>query len=130
MFQLVEAEIRYLAWALGSRGKAADHIFDLLLEDVVAQVEEYQQSGLISQVDDPRTLAAVMLTMRLGGLVLHEQLSRAVGFDTLSPAGLMKLAPHILSIFSGEVFDQRAMEDAASALDDFNQQTKEEEQSQ
>jgi len=125
MYQLIEPEMRYLAWALGSGGAASDHIFDLLLDDVVAQIEEYQESGFITQVEDPRTLAAVMLTMRLGSLVLHEQLSRTVGFDTLSPDGLMKLAPHMLSIFSGDLFDQRVIQDAATALDEFNQQTKE-----
>lgn len=124
MYQLVEPEIRYLAWALGDGGAASDHIFDLLLEDVVAQINEFRESGLVTDVENPRTLGAVLLTMRLGGLVLHEQLSRAVGFDSLSAEGLMKLAPHVLSIFSGEVFDQRAMQSAADALEEFNQATK------
>ncbi len=77
-----------------------------------------------------RTLAAVMLTMRLGGLVLHEQLSRTVGFDTLSPEGLVALAPHVLAIFSGELFDKRVIQEAASALDDFNRRNSQSEQEQ
>jgi len=125
MFQLVEPEIRYLAWALGSSGAASSHIFDLLLEDVVAQIGEFQEAGLVSEIKDPRTMGAVLLTMRLGGLVLHEQLSRTVGFDTLSPEGLMELAPHVLSILSGDVFDKRTLHDAATALDEFNRRTKE-----
>ncbi|NND04203.1 MAG: TetR/AcrR family transcriptional regulator [Acidimicrobiia bacterium] len=127
LFQLLEPEIRYLAWALGSGGSASDHVFDLLLADVVSQIADFQKAGLVSEIQDPQTFGAVLLTMRLGGLVLHEQLSRTVGFDTLSPEGLMELAPHTLSILSGEVFDKRALHDAASALDEFNRQTKEKE---
>lgn len=120
MYQLVEPEIRYLAWALGAGGAASDHIFDLLLADAIAQIDVYQKAGLMAEVEDPHTLAAVILTMRLGGLVLHDQLSRAVGFDSLSPEGLMKLAPHVMSIFSGEVFDRGMMQEAARALDQFS----------
>lgn len=123
MYQLVEPEIRYLAWALGAGGATSDHIFDLLLADAVSQIIEYRDAGLVADVDDPRMLAAVILTMRLGSLLLHNQLSRTLSIDSLSAQGLMKLAPHVLSIFSGEVFDRRMMQDAASALAEFQQPT-------
>ncbi len=118
-YQLFEPLLRYLAWTLGTGGEAAARIFDDLLDDVTAQLEEGQQSGLINPFDDVRAQAAVLVVMQLGGLVLHEHFSRALGVDTLSAEGLMASAPYALRLFSGELFNQEMVADAARAIDEL-----------
>ncbi len=119
LYQLLEPVGRYLAWALRTGGEAADRIFDELLQDVIAQMEEYRDAGLMADVDDMKAQATVLLVMQLGGLVLHEHYSRTLAVDTLSAAGMLKIAPHALRIFSGELFDHNMMTEAGRALDDL-----------
>jgi len=119
LYQTMEAVTRYLAWALRSGGEASERIFDELLEDVIAQMEEYREVGLMAEVEDVRTQAAVILVMQLGGLVLHEHYSRVLGVDTLSAEGLMTIAPHVLRAYSGELFDPGVIAEAGRALEDY-----------
>lgn len=119
LYQLMEPAGRYLAWALRTGGEASDRIFDELLHDVIAQMEEYRDAGLIADVGDMRTQATVLLVMQLGGLVLHEHYSRTLAVDSLSADGMVKIAPHVLRIFSGELFNQDMLAEAGRALDDL-----------
>lgn len=119
LYQLMEPVGRYLAWALRTGGEAAERIFDELLEDVIAQMEEYRAAGLAADVADMTTQATVLLVMQLGGLVLHEHYSRTLGIDTLSAAGMATIAPHALRIFSGELFNNDMLAEAGRALDEL-----------
>lgn len=119
-YQLVEPQLRYLAWTLSTGGEAAARIFDDLVEEVIDQLEQAQELGLVNPIDDTRAQAAVLVVMQLGGLVLHEHYSRALGVDTLSAEGLMASAPHALRVLSGELFNPDVMAETARALDELN----------
>lgn len=119
-YRLVEPVLKYLAWTLTTGGEAAAQIFDDLLSDVVRQLEDYQETGLVNLTDDTRSQATVLLAMQLGGLVLHEHTSRALAADTLSAQGLMKTAPFELRVFSGELFNQAVIADAQRAVSEFD----------
>ena len=116
MYQLMEPVVRYLAWSLRIGGEASRTIFDDLLDDVIAQIEEYQEAGLMANVTDVRSQAVVLLVMQLGGLVLHEHYSRSLGVDTLSAEGMLTIAPHLLRIYSGEFFNPSVIADAEAAV--------------
>jgi len=117
-YKLMEPHLRYLAWTLADGGDASARIFDDLLEDAIAQLDEGQRTGLVNQIEDVRSQAAVLVVMQLGGLVLHEHFSRALGVDTLSSDGLLRAAPYTLRLFSGELFNREVLADAAKALED------------
>jgi AcrR family transcriptional regulator len=117
-YKLMEPHLRYLAWTLTDGGDASSRIFDDLLEDAIAQLDEGQRTGLVNQIEDVRSQAAVLVVMQLGGLVLHEHFSRALGVDTLSTDGVLRAAPYALRLFSGELFNREVMADAAKALED------------
>ncbi|MDX1745339.1 MAG: TetR family transcriptional regulator [Halobacteriales archaeon] len=119
-YRLVEPLLRYLAWTLRSGGEAATRIFDDLLDEVTRQLEEGQELGLVNAIDDPRRQAAVLVTMQLGGLILHEHYSRAMGVDTLTADGLVATAPYALRVLSGELFDREVMADAARTMTELN----------
>jgi AcrR family transcriptional regulator len=123
LYELVEPLLRYLAWTLSTGGDAARSIFDDLLDEVTSQLTEGQHMGLISHVDDARKQAAVLVTMQLGGIVLHEHFSRAMGIDTLTSEGLIAAAPYALRVFSGDLFNQDVVAEAAHAIDHLNHQT-------
>jgi AcrR family transcriptional regulator len=122
MYQLMEPVTRYLAWALRTGGEASERIFDELLDDVVAQVAEYEASGLVTPLGDRRTQAVVMLVMQLGGLVLHEHYTRTLGVDTLSADGMLTIAPYMLRIYSGEFIDPRLLSDVETALSELDEE--------
>jgi len=122
VYQLFEPVLRYLAWTLGTSGDAANRIFDDLIEDAVAQLDEAIDVGLVNPVGDVRRQAAVLVVMQLGGLVLHEHYSRALGVDTLSAEGLLTAAPYALRVFSGELLSREVVADYGRALDEINSQ--------
>lgn len=117
-YQLAAPLVRYLAWTLRTGSEAAARLFDALVDDVTAQLAEGQEAGHVRPFDgDPRVQAAVLVTFQLGGLILHEHLSRAVGLDALTPEGLLATAPYSLRVISGALFDQDLMAETARALD-------------
>lgn len=118
-YQMMEPLLRYLAWTLSSGGDAASRIFDDLLDEVTAQLEEGQTLGIVQPLDDTRRQAAVLVTMQLGGLILHEHYSRAMGVDTLTSEGLIAAAPYALRIFSGELFSRKVVEDVSKTMDEL-----------
>lgn len=119
-YQLVEPLLRYLAWTLSTGGDASGRIFDDLLDEVTRQLEEGQELGLVHPIDDARRQAAVLVTMQLGGLILHEHYSRAMGVDTLTADGLIATAPFALRVLSGELFDPEVIADAARIVTQLN----------
>ena len=127
LYQLMEPVARYLAWALRTGGEASQRIFDDLLEDVIAQMEEYGAAGVMADVDDVRTQATVILVMQLGGLVLHEHYSRQLGVDTLSAEGMLTIAPHVLRVYSGELFNPEVLAEAGAGVAEATKQKSEKE---
>ena len=116
-YQLLEPALRYLAWTLSTGTGTADRLFDDLLNDVTAQLVEGQETGLINEIHgDPRKQAAILVAMQLGGLILHEHLSRAMGVDMLTSEGLVASAPYSLQAFSGELFNKEIIAQAKQAI--------------
>lgn len=121
-YQLVAPALRYLAWTLSTGGDAAARIFDEWLEDVKGQLEEAEEMGQVNPIEDKHGQAAVLVALQLGGIVLHEHVSRALGVDVLTPEGLVVEAPYALRLFSGELFNREVIEEASRAVDELQKQ--------
>lgn len=82
--------IDYLARMLTGGSPAADHLFDSMLAATGDMLDEQRAAGLLEPMSDP-TMTALLLTMLgLGHVVMRGQITRALGEDQLSPAGLLR----------------------------------------
>jgi AcrR family transcriptional regulator len=108
--------LRYLARALTDGSTAAADLFDHLVAETDRLMTLGEQAGSVAPSANPRARAAVLVSMQLGGLVLHEHLSRALGVDTLTPVGAVRVGRMALELFSG-LFTEDTYSAALAALD-------------
>lgn len=121
-YQLAEDPLRYLAWTLGTGTETAARIFDELVDEATALLIEAKETVVRGTVHgDARKQAAVLVTMQLGALILHEHLTRAFGVDMLSAEGLLAAAPYSIQIFSGDLFDQDVIAQTKQALSELTE---------
>jgi AcrR family transcriptional regulator len=113
--------MRYLARALTDGSPTGAALFD----DVVALTEAHL-AGLADEegtaAADTRAQAAVYAAMKLGVVVLHAHLSRALGVDTLAPAGLARVGAAVLDVISPEFVGDELADLARTGLDRYRQE--------
>jgi AcrR family transcriptional regulator len=90
--------LRYLARAFVEGADETAGIFDAMVEII----EQHLRSGVTNEDADAdlHVQAAVLAAMRMGIVVLHEHISRALGEDPLSPHGgprVSRAATHLLA---------------------------------
>jgi AcrR family transcriptional regulator len=114
--------VRYLARALTDGSAAGAALFD----EVVALTEEHlanqPQPAHPSQRSDTRDQAAVFTAMKLGVVVLYRHLSRALGVDTLAPAGLTRVSAAVLDVVSPTLTGQELADVARAGIDRYRQE--------
>jgi AcrR family transcriptional regulator len=88
--------LRYLARALTDGWPAATDLF----EQAVTLTEAHLTAQDVAAGQATRTRAAVFTAMKLGVVVLHDQLSRVLAIDTLSPNGMSRVSDAVLDIVS------------------------------
>jgi AcrR family transcriptional regulator len=119
-YQTAPLIMRYVARALTDGSPAGAALFD----DVVAFTQEYLANR--PQTDaastDARVQAAVFTAMKLGVVALHQHVSRALGTDSLAPAGLNQVRAALLDIVSADFAGEELMNVARSGLDRYRQQ--------
>jgi AcrR family transcriptional regulator len=105
--------VHYLARALVDGSPAAATVFD----ELVDLTERYlpDTPGLA----DRRTRAVVYTGMRLGGLVLHEHLSRQLGVDWLSGDGATRVARATLDLVSPDLLPDGVADRIRHALERY-----------
>jgi AcrR family transcriptional regulator len=105
--------LRYLARSMLDGSAAAASLFDEMVELTQRWITR-QQPG-ISQ--DPRAYAAVLVAMLVGRLVLHDQVSRVLGVDVLSPAGHVRVGKAAVDIHSHALLGPELAAQAHAAYD-------------
>lgn len=107
--------LRYLARALVDGSPAAATVFD----EMVKLTERYlvDRPGLA----DARTRAIVYTGMRLGGLVLHEHLSRLLGVNLLSSDAGPRVARATLDIVAPDLLPDGVAARIRHALERYEQ---------
>ncbi len=115
-YQMAPPIVRYLAMALASGSEAAAELFDEMVEESFRLLTMAEELGKVRPSADPRTRAALLLSMQLGGMVLHEHLSRALGIDVHSPEGLVAVSRASLELFSQGLVTEELAAEAAAAL--------------
>lgn len=122
LYRLATPLLRYLGWTLGTGNDTAARIFDEFLDDTERLLVEGQETGIIGEIHgDPRKQAALLVAIRLATLVFHDHLSRVLGADVLTEEGIIAASPYALQIFSGDLFDRDAIDQAREALEGLGQ---------
>src|SRR5690625_4648051 len=85
MYRSTQAGTRYLARALVEGSTSADELFEAGAELAERFLSEHWPDRFPAGSQAAKDAAAVMGTMHLGPLVLHAQLSRRMGADSLEP---------------------------------------------
>ncbi len=107
---------RYIARTLVDGSAAAATLFDDAVEFNEELLQADNQGMSKPTTDDLHGYAAVMIGMSFGLVVLHEHLSRALGANTLSPAGYRRLALAALDIHMDVLLSDELVEQARTAL--------------
>jgi AcrR family transcriptional regulator len=108
--------VRYLASALATGSEAAAELFDEMVEESSRLLTLAEELGKVRPSADPHARAALLLSMQLGGMVLHEHLSRALGVDVHSPEGLVAMSRASLELFSQGLLTEEFTAEATAAL--------------
>ena len=85
---------RYLARSMVDGSAAADALYDHMVD------EEWIRRYYPGVSDDPHAFAAVLVAMQLGPLMMHRQLSKALGAEILSPEGHIRMTLAIVDLYS------------------------------
>jgi AcrR family transcriptional regulator len=104
---------RYLARSMMDGSPAAQSMFD----EMVDLGEQWLTRHNPGQFSDPRSYAAVLVAMEMGGLAMRDQLSRALGADVLSPEGHLRLARAKIEFYSQPAMSPELAEAARAAID-------------
>lgn len=125
-FRIAPPLMRYLGWALVRGTEAAADLYDEMVEEAARLLGMAEARGMVKPTEWPRERAAVLLTMQMGSVVLHEHLSRALGTDVFETEGLLALSRLSMEIFGGLFTDTTADETAAAleaAAEDIRKDT-------
>ncbi|MBL7490751.1 TetR family transcriptional regulator [Frankia sp. AgB1.9] len=88
---------RYLARSLVDGSPAAVALF----EQMVALTEQWLADGRLAvAAADPRAFATALIAMQTGLLMLHDQVSAALGTDVLDAAGQIRLGKALIDLYS------------------------------
>jgi len=117
-YRLAPPIMRYLAWALTEGSEPAIDLYDEMFEEASRVMEIAEAAGIVKPSPDPRSRTAVLLSMQLGGLVLHDHLSRTLRVDVLSPNGITALTRASLEIFTNGIFTTEAGELTRAAFEE------------
>ena len=112
---------RYLARSMIDGSPEAAAMFEELVEATDAWIAT-NNPGL---VEDRHGYAALMVAMELGALVMHDQLTRVLGVDVLSPEGHLRLAKAKLEFYSTPVLSHAFATDARSTIESVERATEE-----
>jgi AcrR family transcriptional regulator len=95
---------RYIARMVTAGTAAGNTLFDRLLQQARTTVTEGVRAGRIRNTDDPESLARVLVLQSLAPLVLHAQVARIAGEETVSADTLLALARPAAQIYTHGVF--------------------------
>lgn len=100
MYQSSEASTRYLARALVEGSASAEELFEAGAELSERFLSERWPDRFPPGSQAVRDAAAVMGTMHLGPLVLHSQLSKRMGADSLEPEHAPRVGSAIAAVYT------------------------------
>lgn len=121
-YQTAPLIMRYLARSLADGAPSAAAMFDEMLAQTEDHLSNHVPGSSEHQAADTRAQAAVFTAMKLGVVVLHQHLSRALDTDTFAPAGLTRVSKAMLAIVSPALIGEELSEAAHTGIDEYLRQ--------
>lgn len=107
--------IDYLARMLVDGSPAADRLFDSILAGTRYVLDDQRDAGLLEPTSDPEMTALLIALMGLAPVVMRTQITRALGQDQLSPAGLRRTTVPMMELLTHGLYSTGAFLDGARA---------------
>ncbi|KNY05454.1 hypothetical protein AKH00_11920 [Microbacterium sp. GCS4] len=101
--------IDYLARMLVDGSPAADRLFDSILDGTRAVLDGQRDAGMLEPMSDPEMTTLLVTLIGLGPLVMRAQLTRVLGSDQLSAAGLRRLTLPTMELLTHGVYSTTAL---------------------
>lgn len=110
--------VDYFATMLAAGDESGNRLFDLLLRETAAMLEQGVETGMMRPSDDPE-MRAIMITLNgLAPLLLREQVARVLGVPLASSAGVRRMTLPTLELYTHGLYTDSTVLDAArSALE-------------
>lgn len=105
--------VDYLGRMLVDGTPAADRLFDSILASTRAVLDEQRDAGLLEPSTDPEMTALLVAMIGLGPVVMRAQITRALGVDQLSGAGLVRTTVPTLELLTHGLYSTTAFLDGA-----------------
>lgn len=101
--------IDYLGRMLVDGSSAADRLFDSILAGTRKVIEEQRAAGLLETMSDPEMTTLLLALIGLGPVIMRGQITRAVGQDQLSPAGLLRTTLPTMELLTHGIYATDAL---------------------
>jgi TetR/AcrR family transcriptional regulator, regulator of cefoperazone and chloramphenicol sensitivity len=112
------AVVRFLGRLVVEGGHHADLVTDELIRLTADFLDRFEADGVVRPTADPGMRAALLVSVRMGALLMPDHIARATGSDPLTPEGIVRVSRVLLEIFTHGLFtDDRYLQafDAAFA---------------
>lgn len=103
--------IDYLGRMLIDGSPAADRLFDSILAGTRNVLDEQRAAGLLESMSDPEMTALLLTLIGLGPVVMRGQITRALGQDQLSSAGLLRATLPTMELLTHGIYSTDAFLD-------------------
>jgi AcrR family transcriptional regulator len=105
--------MQYFTRSISDGSPAAEAMF----EQFVVLTERWLARQLPEPPDDPKAVAVLIAAMQIGPMLLHKQVSAALGVDLLSKAGHIRSTKAYLDIYSQSWLSKDSAAAAKAAFD-------------
>ena len=103
--------LRYFARSMSDGSPAADAMF----AEFVAVTEQWMAHNHPHRFEDPKAVAVMVTAMQIGPLIMHNQVSAALGVDLLSAAGHIRSTKAYIDIYTHPWLSEGSAEAAKTA---------------
>ncbi|MFD5214008.1 TetR/AcrR family transcriptional regulator [Microbacterium sp. NPDC058345] len=103
----------YLGRMLAESSPAADRLFDSIVQVTRDVLEEQREAGLLVDMSDPEMTVMLMVMLGLAPVMMRTQVSRSLGQDQLSTAGLLRSTLPTLELLTQGIYATSVFLDGA-----------------
>ncbi|WP_309127278.1 TetR family transcriptional regulator [Microbacterium sp.] len=105
--------VDYLGRMLAESSPAADRLFDSIVQLTRDVLEEQRNAGLLVEMSDPEMTVMLMVMLGLAPVMMRTQVSRSLGHDQLSTAGMLRSTLPTLELLTHGIYSSSAFLDGA-----------------
>ncbi|HEU4490535.1 MAG TPA: TetR family transcriptional regulator [Jiangellales bacterium] len=98
------AVVRFLGRLVVEGGPHAELVTDELIRLTAEFLDHFEADGVVRPTVDPGMRAALLVSVRMGALLMPDHIARATGSDPLTPEGIVRVSRVLLELFTHGLF--------------------------